>query len=103
MQRKANPSRPKTTEDEYLRRYLDEIVGPAEPKLKIYRIKPNGKQVCVNCLFVEEYDLSRGVLKFARPACVVENIRAQFGPGKYLLRTVYSNGRFGPSRVLDIG
>jgi hypothetical protein len=104
MRRKRNTSKPKATEEHYFRRYLDEIVGPSEPTVKIYRIEPNGKQVCVDCLFVEQVvDFSKGLFKFSRPDDVLENIRHQFGPGRYLLRTVYSNGRFGPSRRVDLG
>jgi hypothetical protein len=105
MRRKHNRHelRPQVTEESYFRDYLEQIVGPTEPRIKIYKILPNGKQVCVHCIFVEEYSSSKGVYRFPPADRLPEIIRDQFGPGRYLLRTVYSNGRFGPSRVMHIG
>jgi hypothetical protein len=71
--------------------------------MKIYKIEANGKQVCVDCLFSEQYDSKTGAFKFPNANNVLEGIRDKFGAGKYLLRTVYSNGRFGPSRIVHIG
>jgi len=67
MRQKRNTSKPEAPEEHYFRRYLDEVLGPSEPTLKIYRIEANGKQVCVDCIFVEEIDFSKGVFKFPRP------------------------------------
>lgn len=102
MRRKHLKNTP-SAEENYFRRYLDEICGPTDPIMKIYKIERNGKQVCVDCLFLERYDSKTGVFKFPNPSNVLESIRGKFGPGKYLLRTVYSNGKFGPSRVVQIG
>jgi hypothetical protein len=68
--------------------------------MKIYKIERTGEQVCVDCLFSEQYDSKMGALKFPNANKVLKAIRDKFGPGKYLLRTVYSNGRFGPSRIV---
>jgi hypothetical protein len=71
--------------------------------VKIYEIERNGKQVCVDSLFLEQYNPKLGALKFPNADYVLASVREKFGPGKYLLRTVYSNGRFGPSRTVHIG
>lgn len=99
MRQQRDVSKTKT-EDHYFRQFLDDL-APTEPLVKIYRIEPNGKQVCLDYLFLET--MKSGVLKLPGTSQVLRNIRDQFGPGKYLLRTVYSNGRFGPSRVVHIG
>jgi len=99
MRRRRNASKA-TTEEDYFRQFLDNV-WPTEPVIRIYRIESNGKQVCLDSLFVEM--VKPGVLRIPGADHVLDNIRGQFGPGKYLLRTVYSNGRFGPSRVVHIG
>jgi hypothetical protein len=37
------------------------------------------------------------------PSFILEYLQRKFGPGDYLLQTVHSNGKYGPSRVVDIG
>jgi hypothetical protein len=102
MRRKPLSDTP-STEEKYFRGYLDEICGPTDPVVKIYKIERNGKQVCVDCLFIEQYNTQLGAFQFPNPNYVLDGIRDKFGPGRYLLRTVYSNGRFGPSRIVHIG
>ena len=99
MRRRSAESKTRTEED-YFRQFLDGV-WPTEPVVKIYRIGSNGKQVCLDSLSVEM--VKPGVLRIVGADNVLNHIRVQFGPGKYLLRTVYSNGRFGPSRVVHIG
>jgi len=100
MRRRSAAASKTRTEEDYFRQFLDGV-WPTEPAIKIYRIGSNGKQVCVDSLFVEM--VKPGVLRIEGADNVLNHIRGQFGPGKYLLRTVYSNGRFGPSRVVHIG
>jgi hypothetical protein len=88
------------SEEKYFRRFLEDL-APSDPVIKIYRIERNGKQVCLDCVFAEI--TKQGVLRFPQSTNILHSIRVKFGPGRYLLRTVYSNGRFGPSRVVHIG
>jgi hypothetical protein len=80
-------------EENYFRRLLDEICPASEPVLKVYKVRSDGKQVCVFSIYPDDFKSSD----------VLNHIRNQFGPGSYLLRTVHSNGRFGPSRVVHLG
>ena len=71
-------------ERDRLREILDKKFGPREPVVRIYRLEHDGSQSRVD-------SDTRG------------NIRARFGPGKFLIRTILPNGTFGPSRVVSIG
>ena len=99
MRRRRAASKTKTEED-YFRQFLDDV-WPTEPVVKLYRIGSNRKQVCLASLSVEM--AKPGVLRIVGVDNVLNHIRVEFGPGEYLLRTMYSDGRFGPSRVVHIG
>jgi hypothetical protein len=95
-----------TTENRYFREFLDDVCGPNEPMIKIYSVQANGKQTCIDCVFPDHSDYTKaGAPEFHFPSSVelLKRLRNDFGSGKYLLRTVHSNGRFGPSRVITIG
>ena len=101
MAKRSNVPEGTKTED-YFRRFLDDVY-PAEPAIKVYRIQPNGKQICVYSLPVFDNPSKPGGIEFPHADDVLSEIRHNCGAGKYLLRTVYGNGRVGPSRVVHIG
>jgi hypothetical protein len=76
-------------EERRLKVFIDKLGPPREPTVKIYRIEPDGKQTRLGVMELEWFD--------------EETLRKQFGAGTFLVRTVRSNGTYGPSRVLRIG
>jgi hypothetical protein len=75
-------------EDQRLQQFIETIGPPREPTVRIYRIEPDGKQTRLGSMALD--------------GCDEEAVRAQFGAGAFLLRTVRSNGTYGPSTVLRI-
>jgi hypothetical protein len=86
-------------EENYFRSVLDQICPPAMPVIKVYRIKGDRTQVCVFTVYPDDF---KGDLPIFSEN-VLKEIHNHCGPGKYLLRTVHSNGRFGPSRIVHLG
>jgi hypothetical protein len=77
-----------TTEEQQMHEFMDDI-APRSPTLRIYRIDADGKKhEFLGCAQLEEFSL--------------EDVRERFGSGTFLLRSVRSNGTFGPSRVVRI-
>jgi len=74
-------------EEQRLETWLDSWI-PREPHLRIYRITDERKQVFLTTSSLGGFD--------------PEQLREEYGAGKFLLRTVRSNGKWGPSRVLRI-
>lgn len=71
-----------------LQQFIETIGPPREPTVRIYRIEPDGKQTRLGSMSLD--------------GCDEEAVRAEFGGGTFLLRTVRSNGTYGPSTVLRI-
>jgi len=76
-----------TAEDARLNSFVDQIF-PREPTLKVYRIDPDGKQTFLYATDLEFFSL--------------DELRDHHDGGKFLLRTVRSNGTYGPSRVVYV-
>jgi hypothetical protein len=75
-------------EDEEMMAFMENI-APRSPTLRIYRIdSEEKKQEFLGCLPLLGFSL--------------EEVRDQFGSGTFLLRSVRSNGTYGPSRVVRI-
>lgn len=87
MQKKQRYSR-NEQEDAQLNAFVEEI-APREPILKVYRLEQNGRQTFLYATELDSFSL--------------EDLRDHFGAGSFLLRTVRSNGTYGPSRVVHIG
>ena len=75
------------SEDEQLSEFMDNLC-PRVPMLKIYRIEEDGKQTFLGALAMGLFCL--------------DEVRSRFGGGKFLIRSVRSNGTYGPSRVVQI-
>jgi predicted phage tail protein len=94
------------SENRYFRKLLDEIsaFGPNEPIIKIYLLD-RGKQRFLYCVSPDCVTYREGVpvvVTFPPVQALVDGLRERYGSGKYLFRTVHPNGRFGPSRVVNI-
>ena len=74
-------------EERKLREFV-ENVSPHEPRLKIYRKESNKQDTPVTTMTLDAFS--------------EEELRDQFGHGTYFLRTVRSNGTYGPSCVIRI-
>src|SRR6185369_4959511 len=70
-------------EDRRLTAFIEQIGTPREPTVRIYRLDSDGKQTRLGVMSLDY--------------CDEESVREQFGPGTFLLRTVRSNGTYGPS------
>ena len=79
-------------ERERLGELLDSHIGLRDPSIQIYRLGADGKQELMGTVSLD-------VLKMG----IEESIQNNFGAGKFLVRTVLSNGTFGPSRTVVIG
>ena len=82
----------KTAKDEQLQASIDTIGGDREPRIKIYRIESAKRQTQMGVFSLDEFSGSS----------VEQRIADKFGSGKFLVRTVDANGRYGPSRVIRI-
>jgi hypothetical protein len=74
-------------EDKKLREFEDDI-APRMPWVKIYRIEKDGRQTFLGATDLEFFSF--------------EMLRHEFGGGKFLVRTVRSNGTWGPSRIVHV-
>jgi hypothetical protein len=90
MRRKNKAQSPgkRRPEDAQLSEFMENI-WPKDPILKIYRVGPNGKQTLLGSAVLDSFSL--------------DHVRHRFGSGTFLLRTVRSNGTYGPSRVVHLG
>jgi hypothetical protein len=86
MSRNAKKPRLRNTsaEDELLNRLMDDL-APRGPTVKVYRIGDDGKQTFLGATDLQWFSLTW--------------VRDTFGGGKYLVRTVRSNGTYGPSEL----
>ena len=76
------------SEDEQLNKFLDDL-WPREPRIRIYRIDEHTKkQTPLGSAHIDGFEL--------------EQLRERFGGGCFLLRTIRSNGSWGPSRVVHV-
>jgi len=80
-----------TTEDEQLQAFIDTLI-PRQPKIKIYRIESDKRQTPMGVFNLDELSGSS----------VEQRIADTCGAGTFLVRTIRSNGRYGPSRVVAI-
>ena len=76
-----------TREEARLSAFVDDI-APRLPTVKVYRLEPGGKQKFLFATVIEFFSL--------------EILREEYDGGKFLVRTVHSNGTYGPSRVVDV-
>jgi len=67
---------------------IEQIGPPREPSVRVYRIDADGKQTRMGVMSLEY--------------CDEEAVREQFGTGTFLLRSVRSNGTYGPSTVVRL-
>jgi hypothetical protein len=86
-------------EDKKLQEFMEDVIPRREPSIRIYRIELNEKRT--NAPFRKQTRLSEIALSEAGD--ILEYLHFHFGPGTYLLRSVRSNGVYGPSRVVYIG
>jgi len=84
MRRKQTDPR----EEKLLNQFIDSIGVENEPTVRIFRLEENGKRTRMGVVTLD--------------VCDEESIQAQFGGGTFLVRTVRSNGTFGPSKVIGI-
>jgi hypothetical protein len=75
------------SEDTRLNAFMEDIF-PRWPMLKVYRLGPGGKQTFLCSADLETFSLGM--------------LRDQYDGGKFLLRTIRSNGTYGPSRVVQV-
>ena len=75
-------------EERQMQEFVDRIGPPPIPVVRVYRITEDGKQTRIDEADLESVD--------------EVYLRERFGPGSYLLRTVRSNGTYGPSKVVRI-
>jgi hypothetical protein len=88
MRRKREIADPQAVEDKQLNAFLDEF-SPRQPMIRIYRVEADGKKHT----YLGASDLD---------CFSLEGVREHFGGGTFLLRSVRSNGTYGPSRVVSI-
>jgi len=88
MRRQGKKKRARSTFEEAKLNEFMENIAPRLPTLKIYRLEPDGKQKLLTTTFLEFFSY--------------EELREQFGGGRFLVRSVRSNGTYGPSRVVDV-
>lgn len=80
---------PKVSETDLLNEFMEDI-APREPRIRIYRVNSETKKhTFLGTAAVEGFSLN--------------DLREWYGSGAFLLRTVRSNGKYGPSRVVRIG
>ena len=72
-------------EEAELSAFADEI-APRVPTVKVYRLEAGGKQ---KLLFATDIDFFS-----------LEILRDHYDGGRFLVRTVRSNGTYGPSRIV---
>ena len=82
-----------TPEDKQLQAFIDAMPDDRQPRLRIYRLESDGSQTRLFAGALEEFPAED-----AQPM-----LQDWFGAGKFLVRTVRSNGTYGPSRVFHIG
>jgi hypothetical protein len=76
------------TEDEQLTELM-EFISPRNPYIRVYRVDPHTKRhTYLGNLDADGFDLSV--------------VREAFGSGTFLVRSVRSNGKYGPSRIVGI-
>jgi hypothetical protein len=82
--------------------FMDNIGSSREPTIRIYRLETPQKQHQTR--FRKHTRVGEVLLSdFSHdPSDLFEYLRAEFGAGTFLLRTVRSNGTYGPSRVVSI-
>src|SRR5262249_43807596 len=80
------------------------VIGPSRvPTIRIYRLEPHQKQGRTH--FRKQTRVDEVLLSdfLHSPSDVYVYLHEKFGVGTYLLRTVRSNGKWGPSRSVCIG
>jgi len=82
------PQTPAMSELEQLKAIMEEV-SPREPHIRIYRVIPETKK--------HKFLGTAGVNGFS-----LDDVREWHGGGTFLLRTVRSDGKYGPSRVVRI-
>ncbi len=80
-------------EEAQLRGFIDQIGPGREPTGKIYRLPVDGRQVLLGTVTIYDFPVDE----------YGAYLRDAFGPGTFLIRTVRTNGTFGPSRIVRIG
>ena len=90
-------------QDKKLQAFMEDIGPSRVPTIRIYRLKFDQKQSQTH--FRKQIRVGEAPLSdFSRdPSGIFEYLRAEFGAGTFLLRTVRPNGTYGPSRVVHIG
>ncbi len=82
--------------------FIEDIGAPREPTIRIYRLEPLQKQHRTH--FRKQTRVGEVLFSdFSHGNNIFEYLREEFGVGTFLLRTVRSNGTYGPSRVVRIG
>ena len=79
-------------EEARLKEIVESVGLPREPMVKFYRLPGDGRHILVGAISLDEFPMD---------SCE-EYLREMFGGGEYLVRTVRSNGTFGPSRTVRI-
>jgi hypothetical protein len=97
MHKARNAKRTQTSvvdrrEEARLKAVIESIGSPREPMVKFYRLPGDGRHILVGAI---------PVFDFPFDSCE-EYLRDNFGGGEYIVRTVRSNGTFGPSRIVRI-
>jgi hypothetical protein len=88
MRRKKSARTSENNEEEKLEQFVDNI-WPREPTLRIYRVdEKTKKQTLLGSADLDTFEL--------------DLLRERYGAGCFLLRTVRSNGTWGPSRMVWI-
>lgn len=96
MRRKRPIHKPE--DDKTLAAFMENVFPGREPTIRIYRIESN--ELRQNTPFRKQTRL--GEICLSEADNILQDMQFQFGAGTYLLRSVRSNGTYGPSRVVRI-
>jgi hypothetical protein len=90
-------------EDQEFSTFVEELGPLREPTIRIYRLEENQRQNRTR--FRKQIRVDEVLFSdFSRdPSSIYVYLRANFGPGCFLLRTVRSNGVYGPSKLVYVG
>ena len=78
--------------------FMDNVFPHREPFIRIYRLEPN--VIRQNTPFRKQTRI--GEICLSEADNILQELQHQFGAGTYLLRSIRSNGTYGPSRVVRI-
>ena len=93
MRKMVRQNTPRPEEDEQIQAFMDRLPDLRQPQVKIYRIEENKRHTCLHVCPLDEFPVDK----------TESALQHWFGAGDFLVRTVRSNGTYGPSRVFHIG